>query len=145
MSLLMETGREAAVPGDEATGGITYFALADAVVVSLWGEIDAALRDVAGQAMAFVIDTPGRLVIDVADLAFVDSTGVAFILQLHLVAVEDGREVVLRNPRPALRDLLEMIGAGSRIPVERTRAGRTAIERTPVERTAVAAEAGPRR
>ncbi|MBD5784935.1 STAS domain-containing protein [Cellulosimicrobium terreum] len=97
--------------------GITYAAGADGAVITMWGEIDAALRDRASEAMAFVLDSRARVVVDVADVGFIDSSGIAFIIQLYMLGAEEGRDVVLRDPSPSIVELLEMIGMGGRIPV----------------------------
>src|SRR5690606_42096649 len=86
----------------------------------MWGEIDAALRDRASEAMSYVLDTRGPVAVDVADVTFIDSSGIAFIIQLYMLGEEDGREVVLRDPSPRIIELLDMIGIGGRIPVERS-------------------------
>ncbi len=106
--------------GTDDVGGISYVAVADDVVVTLWGEIDVALRGKASEAMAFVIDHQGTVTIDVAEVAFIDSAGIAFILQLYALCLEEGRGIALRNPTEAIEELFEMIGMAGRIPIQRT-------------------------
>jgi len=100
--------------------GITYEATPEGSLITLWGEIDAALRDRASDAMAQVITHPGPVTIDVGQVTFIDSSGIAFILQVYMLGSEDGRPVVLQDPTSTLEDLLEMIGMGGTIPVVRT-------------------------
>lgn len=104
----------------DRTSGIVYAPVDGDVVVTMWGEIDVALRDRASEAMSYVLDARGRVVVDVADVTFIDSSGIAFIIQLYMLGEEDGRDVVLRDPSPSIVELLDMIGMGGRIPVERT-------------------------
>ncbi|MCB7135977.1 STAS domain-containing protein [Cellulosimicrobium marinum] len=108
--------------------GITDEPRDGGVVVTMWGEVDAALRDRASEAMSSVLATAGPVVIDVSEVTFIDSSGIAFIIQLYLLGQEDGRSVVLRDPSPSIVELLDMIGMGGRIPVERTGASTGPIE-----------------
>lgn len=103
--------------------GISCASTPEGVLVTMWGEIDASLRVDAGEAMAELINEPGVIEIDTADVAFLDSTGLAFILQLYRLGREEGRDVVLRDPARPVEDLLAMIGMADRIPVERTGGG----------------------
>jgi anti-anti-sigma factor len=104
----------------DGASGIRYGSHDDGVVVTMWGEVDAALRDLASEAMTYVLGTRGPVVIDVADVTFIDSSGIAFILQLYMLGEEDGREVALRDPSTSIVELLDMIGMGGRIPVVRS-------------------------
>ena len=78
--------------------------------------------------MTYVVDTRGPVVVDVAEVTFIDSSGIAFIIQLYMLGMEEGRDVVLRDPSSTIVELLEMIGMGDRIPVERTGAPTGPIE-----------------
>ncbi|WP_265521472.1 STAS domain-containing protein [Oerskovia flava] len=103
-----------------ATSGISYQPTESGAVVTLWGDIDAALRTRASETMARVIERPGPITVDVAGVDFVDSSGIAFVLQLYMVGREEGFPVELRDPPPAVEELLEMIGIGGQIPVVRS-------------------------
>lgn len=104
--------------------GIACTAIDGGAVVAMWGEVDAALRGRASDAMSDVLARPGRIEIDVADVTFIDSSGLAFILQLYLLGREEGREVVVCDPTESLEDLLAMIGMRGVIPVARSGAAR---------------------
>jgi anti-anti-sigma regulatory factor len=54
-------------------------------------------------------------------VSFIDSSGLAFILQLHRVAADEDSHVVLRDPPVLLIDMLELIGAGGQIRLEFSR------------------------
>ncbi|WP_435737472.1 STAS domain-containing protein [Cellulosimicrobium sp. PMB13] len=112
----------------DRANGITYAPHEDGVVVTMWGEVDAALRDRASEAMSYVLDTRGPVTVDVADVSFIDSSGIAFIIQLYMLGEEDGRPVTLRDPSESMVELLEMIGMGGRIPVVRSGAPTGPIE-----------------
>jgi anti-sigma B factor antagonist len=84
-----------------------------ATVVRLRGEIDAGLRHAASEAMVAVLARNGPLLIDTSAVTFIDSSGMAFLLQLHGVASDSGREVVLRDPSGVVVSLLALVGLDS--------------------------------
>jgi len=84
-------------------------------LVCLWGEVDESLRDQASLAMAYVMTRPGGVVIDTAQVEFLDSSGLAFILQLLRSGEEEGRPVVLRDPPELLLDMLDLVGLGGQV------------------------------
>ncbi|GAB2468425.1 STAS domain-containing protein [Xylanimonas ulmi] len=101
--------------------GIVCRSTAGGTVVSLWGEVDAALREAASEAMAVlaahIAGVP--VIIEAKDVTFIDSSGVAFILQVYVLGQETGTPVSLRDPSPAVVEVLDMVGIGGRIPVIR--------------------------
>lgn len=96
-------------------------------VVVLVGEIDAALRDQASATMGQALISGDPVVVDTTAATFIDSSGIAFVLQLHLAAREAGIPVSLRDPHRVLRDVLEMIGMGDEFPSEPGRGAETAV------------------
>ena len=90
----------------------------DKAVVCLVGEIDASLRESASASMGLALMSGLPLLVDATEATFVDSSGVAFVLQLHLVASEAQIPLTLRDPHRVLRDVLDMVGLGSAIPDE---------------------------
>lgn len=85
-------------------------------VVCLVGEIDASLRESASAAMGLALMSGLPLLVDASEATFIDSSGVAFVLQLHLAASEAGVELTLHDPHRVLRDLLDMVGMSEVIP-----------------------------
>jgi len=81
----------------------------DEVVVEVRGELDVAtapsMQDVLDQLMA---EGARRIVLDLAEAPFVDSTGLGALLTAHLRMLAHRGELLLRNPRPAARRLLEL-------------------------------------
>ncbi len=51
---------------------------------------------------------PQCLILDCAELSFVDSQGLSMLLQLHKACRNVGIELSLRDPNPFLRDLLRL-------------------------------------
>lgn len=65
----------------------------------LRGEIDRVLE--AGRS---------RLVLDLAGLTFIDSSGLRVVISAHKDTVERGGGLVLRSPSPTTRRLLDITG-----------------------------------
>lgn len=104
-------------PDDRNGTGIRLTREADATVVILDGEIDAALREDAGQAMVQVLSEPSDLVIDATNVAFIDSAGMAFVLQLNRAVTEAGFQCVLRTPSEPFLELIDMVGMRDRVQI----------------------------
>lgn len=85
-------------------------------VVCLVGEIDASLRESASASMGIALMSGLPLLVDSSRATFIDSSGVAFVLQLHLAATEAGVPLTLHDPHGVLRELLDMVGLGEAIP-----------------------------
>ena len=80
------------------------------VVVSLSGELDMTTAAVLRTVLAGAIEcAPGRLVLDVAEVTFVDCAALRVFAwarrQLH-----PGGQLVIRKPRPIVIKLLDLIG-----------------------------------
>lgn len=99
---------------------ITSRDVAGTTHVVLRGEIDAALRDQASEAMVFVVTANNPVVADVADVTFIDSSGLAFLVQLHRLCAESGLDLELRDPSQNMVDLLEVLGMGEEFTIGRT-------------------------
>ncbi|WP_245885714.1 STAS domain-containing protein [Xylanimonas oleitrophica] len=92
------------------TGGIDLVRGAESSVVEMWGEIDAALRTEASAALAGALEQDVPVVVDATRVDFIDSAGVAFLVQLCRVGRDEGLAVSLRNPPQVVADVLHMVG-----------------------------------
>lgn len=110
-------------PGGGPVGGIDVTEASGRTLVRMWGEVDAGLRDQASLAMVECLRRPLPVTIDARGLTFIDSSGLAFVLQLHKVGQEDGAPIVLRDAPGLLLDLLDMIGMTGAITLETTDGG----------------------
>lgn len=95
---------------DHAPGGIEVIDAVPRSTVRLWGDVDASLRDQASHAMVTLIKRGGPFVIDLEAVSFIDSSGLAFMLQLHRVSADEGTATVLRNPPVIVLELLDVLG-----------------------------------
>lgn len=110
-------------------GGIDLALVGDTSRVVLTGDVDAALREQASAVMADVVLRDGPVVVDTSNVDFLDSTGLAFVLQLVRVGEEDGRDVVLQDPPGHVTDLIDVVGMRDRITVRRSPAAPERVAR----------------
>ena len=84
----------------------------DYLVMSVSGEIDlyTAPRLHAELTSALAGDDPVRLVVDLSGVGFCDSTGMNVLLAAHRRALENGGDLALASPRPAVRKILQVTG-----------------------------------
>lgn len=109
-----------------ALGGIELRPDDDRAVVRLWGDVDASLREQASRAMLALVDRGGPYVVDVSEVTFLDSSGIAFVLQVHRMATDQGSTAVLRDPPALVIEMLDLIGLGGTIPFEFSSGGTVA-------------------
>lgn len=98
--------------------GITVGQHDGTTTVVLRGEIDAGRRESASRSMVAVLEADGPVVLDTAGVTFIDSSGLAFLLQIQSVATSAGRTVVLRDPSGAVVELLALVGLDALFPGE---------------------------
>lgn len=82
------------------------------VVLTVSGALDLASRDqllVAG-AEALNRDHAKALVLDLAQVSFIDSSGIGALVQLAGDAADVGRAFVIRNPSDRVRRILQITG-----------------------------------
>lgn len=76
--------------------------------IAVSGDIDAhTAPDVAAAISKSSVD---RLVIDLAGVDFVDSSGLRVFIEAHQTRGDEGRSLVLANPSPVVRRLLDIAG-----------------------------------
>jgi anti-anti-sigma factor len=77
-------------------------------VFYLAGEFDLAGVDVFDRATTAALTGPEPVVLDLTDLMFMDASGLHAVIRLATCV--RGRDFVLRNPRPAVMRLLNIMG-----------------------------------
>jgi anti-sigma B factor antagonist len=90
-------------------------------VVRLRGELDVATAPEFERALLRLRPQRQRVVLDLAELRFMDSTGLRILLKARRAAAEDGWILVLRSVPPNIRRLLELAGVQDAIPTEPTK------------------------
>jgi|HubBroStandDraft_1064217.scaffolds.fasta_scaffold14411_4 anti-anti-sigma factor len=95
---------------DNAGAAATCEALVDAAgtpTLKLFGELDlGSLGPIRRAFDAIVKDQPARVIVDVSELRFIDSSG----LSLFLSVAHQIDEVELRDPSPTLRKVIGLTG-----------------------------------
>jgi anti-anti-sigma factor len=80
--------------------------------VTLEGELDLASAAQMEERLAAIEDRrPARLIIDLSQLAFIDSTGLRLLLQADARAREQQYELLLRPGAPSIQRVFEVTGA----------------------------------
>ena len=93
-----------------SVGGITVVETPQATVANLWGEIDDALRQQAGTALARALDRGLPVVLDASRVEFIDSAGIAFLIQFCTIGREEGLAVTVQDPPAVVTEVLELLG-----------------------------------
>ena len=87
-------------------------------VISLSGELDVSVSQGLSEELIDLIDGGATdLVIDLERLAFIDSTGLSAILQANR-KLEGKGHLILREPTPLVRQVLEVTGLTGALRVE---------------------------
>ncbi|GII98088.1 anti-anti-sigma factor [Sediminihabitans luteus] len=94
----------------DESGGIALRERTDASVVEVWGEIDVAMRSQAGAALATLLQRDLPVVVDMSGVTFMDSTGIAFLVQLASIGRAEGLAVTMVDPPAAVAEVLDIIG-----------------------------------
>jgi anti-sigma B factor antagonist len=84
----------------------------DARVMAVSGEVDLEhAEDLAAVGLLITKFLNGHnLIIDLADVRFMDSTGLGALIQIRNAAARDGRRVKLRSVHPRVRKIIEITG-----------------------------------
>lgn len=84
-------------------------------VMSLDGEIDLYTAPrLHGELVTILsVETPVQIVVDMSEVEFCDSTGMNVLLAAHRRAREQGGDLELAAPRPAIRKILQVTGLES--------------------------------
>jgi anti-anti-sigma factor len=87
---------------------------AGALVVTLAGEMDmSTIDEVESQVTPALADRPGRLIVDVGQLRFADSSAIALWVRWASTV----SDFELRNPSPLLRRVITAMGLAQKLAV----------------------------
>lgn len=87
-----------------------YQAGADPWQLGIRGEVDADNCDVVRAALIEAEPTAPKLVVDLSELTFLDSSGISMFLQVKNELDASGRELQLTSPTESVRRVLEITG-----------------------------------
>jgi len=78
--------------------------------VSLAGDCDLAVCDELVTTLLAAVDRSPTVVVDLADVDFLDSSGIHGLVAAHRAAVERGGRVVVENPSGSVAAVLDVTG-----------------------------------
>jgi anti-anti-sigma factor len=90
--------------------------------IELLGALDLATRNMVLHTTRDAITQTehGAVVLDVSGVTFIDSTGLAALIELYRFGTEHGVEVILRDPSPRVRQVLDLTAVAGYLTVEST-------------------------
>lgn len=82
-------------------------------VITLSGEIDFSVTPaVRERLLELVGDQPEAITLDMADLSYIDSSGLALLIELRKTLTESGRSITIRAISPQVRKLFNLTQLG---------------------------------
>ena len=95
----------------DVSGGDTTVSLSGELDISTAAELEQVLGNLA------VPDGPARIVIDLRDLRFMDSTGLRLVIRWHTAASEDGFEFAIVPGVEVVQRVFRLTGMDEHLPV----------------------------
>jgi anti-sigma B factor antagonist len=89
----------------------------DTVTLTLAGELDLSGVEAFDSALPAIGPGVRAVVIDLADVTFIDSSGIACFIRARTAALEAGSTLVLRSPSPLVRKVLDVVDLGESIEI----------------------------
>ena len=87
-------------------------------ILRVAGSLDLAGGDLLEDAVSPFIATTPRVVVDLSEVQFIDSSGLGALIALHQRAADAGGELTLRNPSDGVRRVLDLTRTGPVFEVE---------------------------
>ncbi len=99
--------------------GVRYRRFGAEVVAQVRGEIDCASVPVLAGGLADLIEQQGNLVVvvDLAGVSFIDSSGLAVLLRAREVLTRKGGRMVLAGPSASARKVLDITGLSDHVEI----------------------------
>jgi anti-sigma B factor antagonist len=80
--------------------------------VSLVGDCDLAVRDELVTTLLAAVGRSSSVTVDLAEVDFLDSSGIHGLVAAHRAAVERGGRLYLENPSGSVASVLDVTGVG---------------------------------
>ena len=98
---------------------LTTEQLADGIErINLTGRMDSAGTDqIAMRFTALTATRPARIVVDMAQVPFLSSIGIRLLLSNAKALKQRGGRMVIASPQPMVKEVFEIVGMDSLIPV----------------------------
>lgn len=109
---MQERLRPATLPGFTTDFSLTFTRDSGAVVVGVKGELDCATAPILEERLSDLLSDQGnlRIVLDLADMTFVDSSGLSVFITAYRHLCERGGLLSLRRPTESTLRVLEITG-----------------------------------
>ena len=86
--------------------------------VHVVGDLDVSTAPLLREGLlGLLAEGTTDVTLDMSGLSFIDSTGLSVLVGAYKRARHDGRVMVLRNPQPSARKVLEISGLDTVIPI----------------------------
>jgi anti-anti-sigma factor len=102
-------------PMSESEEGVLEIVVRDNVVM-VRGDLD---MDTVGEFASVLATMDETVVLDLAGVSFLDSTGLQCLVQVREAAQERGRDVIVRSPSTAIQRVLDLTNMWERLAIER--------------------------
>ncbi|MCP2342837.1 STAS domain-containing protein [Actinomadura rupiterrae] len=90
------------------------------VVVTLRGELDLAGAERLSDEFREAFESSDHVIVDLDELAFIDSSGLAALIDGHKRALENGARFTLVAPRPQVEGVFTITGLVGRFDIRKT-------------------------
>jgi len=97
--------------------------------LALAGSIDLTTRQSLVEAGTAVLTEVALLTLDMADVEFIDSTGIGSLLELGRIATANGARMEISRRSPRVARVLEVTGLDSTWPAASAQAGSASSDR----------------
>jgi anti-anti-sigma factor len=104
-----------AIPGSEFS--VAVHAEGSAQVVVVRGEVDLATADVLRGEVQSAAARSETLVLDLREVAFMDTQGLAVVIEAQQAAADEGRRFVIARAPDRVHRLFDMIGLTPRLTI----------------------------
>jgi anti-anti-sigma factor len=88
---------------------------ADALVLSVSGELDIATARLLDIRLRELLEKHRKIVLDLGELSFIDSTGLAVLVTAAQDAQNDGGGFAVRSVSPSAQRVLELSGVAAKL------------------------------
>lgn len=89
--------------------------------LSVSGELDlATVPQLEQQARTLLADGARSIVLDLADVSFIDSTGLRLLLLLSQQAADEGWRMLITRPSEEVQKILAVTATSTELPLEET-------------------------
>lgn len=117
---MQERFRPATTPGFTTDFSLTFARDTGVVVVGIKGELDCATAPILEERLSDLLSDQGNLtvVLDLAEMTFVDSSGLSVFITAYRLLSERGGLLSLRRLNPSTLKVLEITGLKRILPID---------------------------